>query len=176
MGVWSIFNEASGLLTGTVITGSRETLEGTLERMPGFSATEGHHDHRSRRVDLDTGELVDYTPPPPTDAEVLEGLRWPALDSVQREIDAHERRQARPLRELLLGPSPQAQARLAEIDAAIVELRAKRAAIAAAADRAALVLAIEALAPAGEVVEALAAVVAGGDEDGLATPLDHLGR
>lgn len=99
----------------------------------------GRFDKFSQRVDLETGEVVDYQPPSPgVDYEwrqnVADGRpRWVKTDAAAARDSAHsaainridelERRQLRAMRELALGQSD-AQPRLKAIDDEITSLRA----------------------------------------------------
>jgi hypothetical protein len=100
----------------------------------GHGVIEGIYDHLRKRVDIATGELVDYQPPQPsTDHEWnAETKRWQLNAAAQGKIDAHadalgriaalEAQGIRSMRELALG-QPGAQDRLAAIDAQIAGLR-----------------------------------------------------
>ena len=58
-----------------------QTYSGTTPEKsapPGFGWVEGWHDHLSKRVDLETGDVVDYqppAPPPPTEAALAAAAR-----------------------------------------------------------------------------------------------------
>lgn len=118
-------------------------------------------DWQSQRVDLQTRQVVDWQPPAPADdalrswawdADVrrwvatptLAALRAEAIGPVQAEIDSEERRQDRPLRELMqalliAAQPPQASAaKLAEVAARIDYLRGIRSAMESAATAAEL--------------------------------------
>lgn len=124
------YSLADGVLTGDTYSGP--AVEANTP--PGHGAIAGVTDWRAQRVDLQTGALVPYTPPPPP----LEVLRERALVRVQLAIDAAESKQARPVRELASAaasgsPAPSAAVqRLAEIETQIQDLRTARAAIVAA--------------------------------------------
>jgi len=89
-------------------------------------------DPMSQRVDLSTGEIVDYQPPQPDAEHVwdVDARRWiKRPDVIERErlrleaqsrIDDLERRQARRVRELLAASDPA----LKTIDDEIAQLRA----------------------------------------------------
>ena len=67
----------------------------------GLIAIEGRHDHRCRRVDLATGEVVPWQPPAPPD-DVLQTWAWdataerwvsaPTLAAVARDVRAERAR------------------------------------------------------------------------------------
>ncbi len=104
---------------------------------PGCTAIEGHHDHLSRKVDLESRTVVDYQPPQP-DAEHEwheESKRWrkrPDVlareakeQSARNRIEALEESSRRPMRELALDPdNATARAKLVAIEAQIVAARA----------------------------------------------------
>jgi hypothetical protein len=105
-----------------------------LNTPPGHIAIDGHHDHLSKRVDVATGEIIEYQPPAPSaDHEWnAETKRWQptaaAADlaskrtSAAARIRSLEASQNRAVREHLLG-APAAAARLKAIDAEITSLR-----------------------------------------------------
>jgi hypothetical protein len=130
---WS-FYDATGLFVGRTFTGPSENLE--MNTPQGHAAMEGVHDHLSRRVDLETGETVDWQPPQPSADHVwnADTKRWQLHQAVQDKlvrrqaavgrIAALEALQARPLRELARDPSSaEARKRLAAIEAEIAALR-----------------------------------------------------
>lgn len=71
--VASIYRIATGLFTGRTYSGDDRHL--TLDADEAWIA--GLHDHLSRRVDLTTGQVVDYQPPAPPDTE-YETFAWDA--------------------------------------------------------------------------------------------------
>ena len=73
MNVWSLYDAQTGIFVGKTITGSDKRLAANIS--PGLSAMAGLHDHLAQRVDLETGEVVDYRPPPPADTE-MEAWAW----------------------------------------------------------------------------------------------------
>lgn len=116
--------------------------EHALERnVPeGFGYVEGVFDPLSQRVDVRTGDVVDYQPPQPdNDHEWRENVvngrpRWvkkPEVVAVERraaaaqlEIERLELAQHRPLRELTLDPQNEAaKRRVQEIEDAIAAKR-----------------------------------------------------
>lgn len=72
---WSFYDPESGLFSGRTYGGSEQLLE--LNTPKGLAAIEGSHDHLSKRVNLLTGEVVDYQPPAPPDNE-FETFEWNA--------------------------------------------------------------------------------------------------
>ncbi|MCR5864643.1 hypothetical protein [Aquincola sp. J276] len=150
---YSFFDPATGLFHRTAYEGP----EAFVCVPEGFEKIEGHFDMHCQRVDLTGAEpvVVDYVPPAPADDQLqtwqwdsatrrwlsfptLAALKAQRIASVQAEIDAQELQQARPQRDVLtalvagLQPPPEAVLRLQEIEAAIVPLRARRAALEAA--------------------------------------------
>jgi hypothetical protein len=61
----SFYHEESGLLSGLQVLASDDKLI-ELNTPPDHIAIDGHHDHLSRRFDLEKGELVDWQPPQPS--------------------------------------------------------------------------------------------------------------
>lgn len=131
---WSFYDATTGLFTGRRVLCSERLLERNIR--PGEAAIEGMFDHLSQRVDVESGEVVDYQPPQP-DADhewIAEARRWrkrpeiaeaERLDRRSRERIAElEIAQLRPLRELAVDPdNAAAKQRLVEIEAEIAELR-----------------------------------------------------
>ncbi|ACB34496.1 hypothetical protein Lcho_2230 [Leptothrix cholodnii SP-6] len=64
MGKWS-FCDAGGVFTGAMYSGPEDLLE--INTPAGCAAIPGDHDHLRVRVDLETGAVVPYRPPPPAD-------------------------------------------------------------------------------------------------------------
>lgn len=133
MKTWSFFNLSTGMFGGATFTGTAETLK--LNTPSGCGAMEGQIDHLSRRVDLVTGEVIDWQPPQPSpDYEWdADSRRWRLLAEVaEREanraaaltaIQSLEAKQPRAMRELALGYDG-AKQRLQTIDDAILAHRA----------------------------------------------------
>lgn len=164
LATWTIYRIADGRITG-VYTGP----EPERNTPAGHAALAGGSDPLTQRVVHVTDDhgvqvpaLADWTPEAPADDEwmtwrwdpilrrhistpTLAGLQRDAIARVQGEIEAIEREQARPQREILAAllagqqPPAEAQQRLSEIEAAIVALRERRTAIVAARSEAALV-------------------------------------
>ena len=130
---WHFFDTATGELLGRTFSGPESALAANTP--PGAQPIEGAFDHRSQRVDLDTGHVIDWRPPQPdADHEWHPDIRrWrktaAALATANRRaaaqarIDAAEARQLRAIREHILG-DPTAKVRLRAIDAEIVAARA----------------------------------------------------
>lgn len=99
-------------------------------------AIKGHYDPLSQRVDVATGQVVDYQPPQPSPDHAWDETtrRWNLNADVQRKADARraallqiatlERSQHRTMRELALGMDG-AKERLQAIEDQIVAQRAK---------------------------------------------------
>lgn len=81
MKFWTEYDAATGLLTGDTgfgtYAGSRSFIEGTYSR-------------EQFRVDLQTGEVVPYTPPPPP-PPTTEQLQAALTQAVQNHLDATAR-------------------------------------------------------------------------------------
>jgi len=75
----SFFRLADGVFTGRQFTGRAEFAE----IRDGEDFVEGSFDHLSQRVDIETGEVVDYQPPAP-DATPLNTYSWDA--SIKRWV------------------------------------------------------------------------------------------
>jgi hypothetical protein len=152
-----LYSLADGLLNGVRLDCFEDLL---AQNIPvDQAAIEGVTDWQSQRIDLTTGELVDYQPPAPLDDDLrtwawnTETKRWvssPTLAAnkatriapVQREIERLEATQARPVRELLTAtlanqtPSEIIRQRLQDIANAIASLQAVRASMQAASSQA----------------------------------------
>jgi hypothetical protein len=91
---WHFFDAKTGYLTGRAYSGPDEMLDANTP--PGCAAIEGEFDCLSQRVDLETGEIIDYQPPAPDEFHEWTGKRW-----VMR-ADVLQRRQVRAEAEALL--------------------------------------------------------------------------
>jgi hypothetical protein len=115
---WSFYNPATGEIHTRTFSGSTKLL--ALNTPPGTVAIEGSFNHRTQRVDVRTGNVVDYQPG--IDAVRDELLKQQAQD----RIDALEAAQLRPIRELLIDPADAtAKQRIIEIETEITTLRAR---------------------------------------------------
>lgn len=70
---WSFADQDTGLFTGRSFSGPESSLPANTP--PGTIAVPGMHDPGSARLDLETGEVVDWQPPKPADTE-LATWRW----------------------------------------------------------------------------------------------------
>jgi hypothetical protein len=130
----SFYHRDTGLFNGIKLMSSDETAV-KLNTPEDHLAIAGHHDHLSRRVDLESGQVVPYQPPSPSDHHMWEAAteRWVLNDDRQLKIAAHrdalskiailEASQPRYIREHTLGTNPKALERLQAIEDEIVELR-----------------------------------------------------
>ena len=66
---FSVADAATGLFIGVVLSGREDLVLPNIR--PGQIAVRGRHDHLCRRLDLETGEVVPYQPPPPPDTELV---------------------------------------------------------------------------------------------------------
>lgn len=64
---FSIADEETGVFSGRVVSGSLEFVSANTPL--GCIAVPGRHDHRRRRLDIATGEIVPYQPPAPAATE-----------------------------------------------------------------------------------------------------------
>lgn len=134
---WHFYRLSDGTFTRqSMVTADAELVAANTPS--GCAAIAGNIDPDSMRVDLETGSVVDWQPPAPSDEHEWQPdeRRWqlkPAAarreaDAVnaQRRIEALERRQLRSLRELLIDNSNAAARReLATIEDEITALRPK---------------------------------------------------
>lgn len=120
MNAVSIYDKATGIIACHFFSSDESTIEANIP--PGHAAVEGHHDASRKRVDLETGEIVDYTPPPPSAEELAAAERQAKHQASLMRIAQLEALQARPLREYTLGDST-ARDRLEAINNEIASLR-----------------------------------------------------
>jgi hypothetical protein len=135
MRTWSLYDLATGLFTGerVSLTNPADLAHNVA---PGLGALEGAFDHLAQRVALETGAVVDWIPPAPTDAHLWDerARRWitaPGATDAARyrtgllaRIRSLEAAQARPLRELAIDPHDlEARRRLQAIDEEIAAAR-----------------------------------------------------
>ena len=108
MNTFSVCHAGTGLFTGVVITLDQSlsaealALAASLNTPAGHVAVPGCHDHLSRRLDVETGEVVDWQPPaPPADeftswAWDADARRWlPAPTNAAIARDARAERDRR---------------------------------------------------------------------------------
>jgi hypothetical protein len=134
----SLYDPATGLFTGAVISVHPDQLEANTPA--GFKLIDGAHDHLSKRVDVETGKVVEYQPPPPSpDHEWNEATkRWQLTDAARAAavadqaarsaIAAAEAGSDRAVREALLQLLPKdspARQKLQQVDDAIAAERPK---------------------------------------------------
>jgi hypothetical protein len=133
--VVSFYHRETGLFDGQHLIASGEASV-KLNTPPDHIVIDGHHDHLARRVDLQTGEVVDYQPPRPSDEHDWNATtkRWQINTEIQQrkfarasalaQIATLEASQHRPMRELMRDPTnAEARKRLDAIEAEISELR-----------------------------------------------------
>lgn len=135
MRTFSFYHKESGLLNGRTFSSDDDSmLEANFRLHPDHLPIEGAHDHLSKRVDVATGEVEEYMPPPPSSDHVWnpETKRWQlsaaaadkiAMNSAARaRIQQLEASQHRRIREHALG-KPGAFEALQAIDDEISSLR-----------------------------------------------------
>jgi hypothetical protein len=150
---YQFYDIVTGIFSGRSYSGPSEHLIDNTP--PNCAAKIGVFDHLSQKVDLSTGKVVDYVPDSPKNDDNKSWAwnpdikRWVAnptllanktsrISAIQSAIDAQERMQDRPLRELMTAfrlslPVPIFAAnKMASIDAEILRLRGLRTAILAA--------------------------------------------
>lgn len=131
---WSFYDPETGLFSGRAYLGTEEGLK--LNTPRGMAVKAGRFHQLSQRVDLETGEVVEYRPPAPDDDHEwnADRRRWTlkpeALERRQQRrqsearIKVLEQQQARPSRELALdSTNAEARRRLEAIEAEIAQLR-----------------------------------------------------
>ena len=159
MSTWHFFDLATGKFSGRTYAGPQSHLDANLPA--GSGAVLGVTDWMSQCVGLGAGALMDHQPPAPQSDELrtwswdaaarrwisaptLAALKAPRIAEVQLAIEAQERAQDRPQRELMAAfrlslPAPAFAAnKMAAIDVEIARLRALRGAIVSAQNRAQL--------------------------------------
>jgi hypothetical protein len=83
---WSFYDTATGAIAPGAMTCTAAQVAANTP--PGHSTIEGRFDHRSQRVDLATGQVVDCQPPAPADDELrtwawnADTRRWVASPTV----------------------------------------------------------------------------------------------
>ncbi len=133
MKTYSFADARTGVFSGHRFSTS-EIEHISVQTPEGVMRVAGAHDHLTKRVDIATGEIIDYQPPQPAlDHEWSDTTkRWRLSAATQEKIDAArsartkiaelEAQQPRALRELVLGDAS-AIHRLKDIDDQIIELR-----------------------------------------------------
>lgn len=133
---WSLYKLETGELIGRKFSSSEPNAIELNPAPEGHGIIEGHHDHLSKRVDIETGEVVEYQPPKPSNEHEWNATtkRWQLTKDAEdkniidlqarAEIKLLENQQARAMREFALGMDG-AKDRLKSIDDKIIALRAK---------------------------------------------------
>lgn len=118
---WSFYREQDGSILGRHY--SAPTDQFLEQNTPaGCVAIEGRYDRERQRMDLQSRRVIDDAELARMNAEKrTQAMRG---DLARTRIEALERQQLRPLRELAIDPTnAEARTRLAEIDAQIATLR-----------------------------------------------------
>lgn len=115
----AFYHKETGLLNGMRFMASDDELI-ALNTPPGHIAIEGEHDHLTKRVDVTTGEVIDYQRPAD---ELAADVKTDGRVTALMMIASLEASQHRAIREAALG-NPGAAARLQSIDDQITALRA----------------------------------------------------
>jgi len=131
----TVYDAATGVLLRVVMCPESQLAANVREKE---ASIEGDFDTQSNRVDLKTGEVVDYQPPQPSpDFEWDEDVkRWKLSESAvavmvadgdaRTAIKDQEATSLRAIRELLLNPdNTEARAKLQAVDDAIAAERPK---------------------------------------------------
>lgn len=133
---YGFYHRETGLLANVVFSTDDENAMLANNTPADHIAIEGHHDSLSKRVDIATGQVIDYQPPAPSaDHEWnAETKRWQLNAAVTAKAQARaaalaaiailEGQSMRPMRELALGIGILgARSRLAAINSQIASLR-----------------------------------------------------
>ena len=85
----SFYHKETGLLHSNHLTVSDEAAI-ALNTPPDHIAIDGHHDPLSKRVDVATGEIVDYQPPHPSEQHEWDATtkRWQLSAAAQAKAQA----------------------------------------------------------------------------------------
>jgi hypothetical protein len=115
MRVFHKYSKADGTFTGKS-SGARNPASLALPDTEEFGWVEGVTDWRAQRVDLKTGDVVDYQPPAPSKDHEWDGKRWVVKPEIKQEreesaeaiekIRELEAQQHRRVRELLAATDP----------------------------------------------------------------------
>jgi hypothetical protein len=104
---WSIYEERTGLFTGHVIVSDSEATV-RLNTPENCKALVGNYRHDTHRIDLTTGNVVEYTPEPDPQA---------AVDAARSTLQALDVRALRALSDLAVTPTnAEALLRVLEIE------------------------------------------------------------
>lgn len=130
------FDETSGFLHPLIVKATSADDVAAMPAPPGHKLIEGEFDYLSQRIDVRTGSIIDYLPPPPSvihewndktrrwEIPLAVRERQSARAAALARIAALEVSQARPLRDLVRDPANvEARNRLDAIDAEITALR-----------------------------------------------------
>lgn len=130
----SFYDPATGLFIGRTVSSTMHSEPPPSMVPPGMKWVAGKHDHLSKKVDLKTGEVVDYQPPSPG-AEYswdIATKRWKLTSAAEERrrrgraalhrVNELEARSHRAVREFLLGDAT-ALERLRVINDEITALR-----------------------------------------------------
>lgn len=141
---WHVYDKTTGEFTGETFSSSvadpaNDDLPNGMEaNVPDGRAViaAAHVDHLSKKIDLDTGEVVDHVPPAPSDDHFwhTDQKRWYIKPEVagkrnrhaatMQKIDALEAKQHRIIRDIFLNDeNGEAKKKLHDIEDQIVELR-----------------------------------------------------
>jgi hypothetical protein len=103
MKVVSFYDVASGLFHGNQLIASDDELI-AANTPAGHIAIDGHHDRLSKRVDLATGQVVDYTPPAPSAQLLALQAAGDRRKAALARIAQLEASQGRAVREAIIDP------------------------------------------------------------------------
>lgn len=121
MRVVSFYHKESGVLHDKIVmTSSDDAVE--VNTPPDHIAIDGAHDSKCKRVDIATGEVVDYTPPAPSAEAVFAQTKIDRRAAALAAIARLEASQARAVREAIIDPLGGLQ-RLKAINDEIAALR-----------------------------------------------------
>jgi hypothetical protein len=123
MKAYSFHHKETGIFNGVVRMCDEATLALDAPEAD-HVVIEGHHDHLTKRVDVATGEVIDYTPPQPSKAQAAAADKINRNNAARARILQLEASQHRHVREHCLGISSAAD-ELRKIDEEIFSLRSQ---------------------------------------------------
>ena len=90
----SFYHKDTGLFNGAHLTASSSTSV-DINTPDGYAAIDGHYDHLSQRIDVETKTVIDYQPPAPSvDHEWnIATKRWQLSAGAQAKTTAAQRRE-----------------------------------------------------------------------------------
>jgi len=114
MSTWHFYDPSTGIFVGKSVS-VRDEDDMLLSKPDGLEAHEGDIDHLSQRVDLATGQLVDYQPPAPSQYHEwnAELKRWRPSAAMMTDAESRaalkaiDEKRARAFSDFVLNPNAQ---------------------------------------------------------------------